>query len=132
MRQTLNYMYISVSKIFELLLHHGSRPCAKPFIIKYELDLHKFNFDHFCQFQEEGQLARPTVISELLANPAHMLSLWFAPREGNSNGLVVVVKAVVTRNKPKKIPSHCKKLENNIFVVTPFRLCSFAFFRKSS
>merc|ERR1711935_272459 len=63
---------------------------------------------------QEGQLARPTVISELLANLAHMLSLWFAPREGNSNGLVVVVKAVVTRNKPKKIPSHCKKLENNI------------------
>merc|ERR1711956_143065 len=69
-------------------------------------------------FKEEGQLARPTVISELLANPAHMLSLWFARREGNSNGLVVVVKAVVTRNKPKTIPSHCKKLENNIFVVT--------------
>ena len=34
------------------------------------------------------------------------------------NGLVVVVKAVVTRSKPKKIPSRCKKLENDIFVVT--------------
>merc|ERR1712088_475871 len=69
-------------------------------------------------FKEEGLLAEPTVISELLANPALMSSLWFAPREGNSNGLVVVVKAVVTRSKPKKISSRCKKLENNIFVVT--------------
>ena len=52
----------------------------------------------------------------------------FAPREGNSRGLVVVVNPVVTRNKPKKIHFSdlflkryllvVKKLENNIFVVT--------------
>ena len=45
------------------------------------------------------------------------------------NGLVVVVKAVVTRSKPKKISSRCKKLENNIFVVTHSNFVVILFFK---
>merc|ERR1712223_303975 len=70
-------------------------------------------------FKEEGQLARPIVTLAQLANPAHTSNLWFAPKAGNSNALVVVVPAVDTRNKYLLICFPRKNLENNIFVVYP-------------